>query len=50
MITEAAAKSPVGEMPDIMDVGFVCAYLATPYARRLTGETVYIDGGVDIMA
>jgi enoyl-[acyl-carrier protein] reductase I len=50
MITEAAAKSPVGEMADIMDVGFACAYLATPYARRLTGETVYIDGGVNIMA
>ncbi|HTO50100.1 MAG TPA: enoyl-ACP reductase FabI [Burkholderiales bacterium] len=50
MLTEAAAKAPVGELVDIMDVGFTCAYLATPYARRLTGDTVYIDGGVNIMA
>ena len=25
-------------------------YLATPYARRLSGETLYVDGGVNIMA
>lgn len=28
---------------------FTCAFLATPYARRLTGSTVYVDGGVHIM-
>ena len=28
----------------------VCRYLATPYGRRLTGQTVYVDGGVSIMA
>jgi len=39
-----------GELVDIMDVGFTCAYLATPYARRLSGETLYVDGGVNIMA
>jgi enoyl-[acyl-carrier-protein] reductase (NADH) len=22
----------------------------TPFARRLTGETMYVDGGVNIMA
>lgn len=31
-------------------IGFTCAYLTTPYARRLSGETLYIDGGVNIMA
>lgn len=30
-------------------VGFATAYLATPYARRLSGNTVYVDGGVHIM-
>ena len=30
--------------------GFTCAYLATPYARRLSGETMYVDSGVNIMA
>ena len=50
LLTEAAQRAPVGELVDIMDVGFTCAYLATPYARRLSGETLYVDGGVNIMA
>ncbi len=50
LLTEAAQKAPVGELVDIMDVGFACAYLATPYARRISGDTIYVDGGVHIMA
>ena len=50
LLNEAMQKAPVGELVDIMDVGFACAYLATPYARRITGGTVYVDGGVHIMA
>jgi enoyl-[acyl-carrier protein] reductase I len=49
MLNEAAARAPIGEMVDIMDVGFACAYLATPYARRMTGNTVFVDGGLSIM-
>jgi enoyl-[acyl-carrier protein] reductase I len=50
LLTEAAERAPLGELVDIMDVGFTCAFLATPYARRLSGETVYVDGGVHVMA
>jgi enoyl-[acyl-carrier protein] reductase I len=50
LLNEAAQRAPLGELVDIMDVGFTCAYLATPYARRLSGETLYVDGGVNIMA
>jgi enoyl-[acyl-carrier protein] reductase I len=50
MLNDAIQRAPVGELVDIMDVGFTCAYLATPYARRLTGQTLYVDGGVNIMA
>jgi enoyl-[acyl-carrier protein] reductase I len=50
LLNEAVQRAPVGELVDIMDVGFTCAYLATPFARRLTGQTVYVDGGVSIMA
>ncbi len=50
LLNEAMEKAPLGELVDILDVGFTCAYLATPYARRLTGSTVYVDGGVNIMA
>jgi enoyl-[acyl-carrier protein] reductase I len=50
MLNEAAQRAPLGELVDIMDVGYTCAFLATPLARRLTGETLYVDGGVNIMA
>jgi enoyl-[acyl-carrier protein] reductase I len=50
LLHEAAKKAPLGELPDIMDIGFACAYLATPYGRRMSGNTLYIDGGANIMA
>jgi enoyl-[acyl-carrier protein] reductase I len=50
LLNDAAKRAPLGELVDIMDVGFTCAFLATPYARRLSGETIYVDGGVNIMA
>ncbi len=50
MLNAAVQRAPVGELVDIMDVGFACAFLATDYARRITGDTVYVDGGVNIMA
>jgi len=50
LLNEAAQRAPIGELVDIMDVGYTCAFLATPYARRLSGATLYVDGGVNIMA
>jgi enoyl-[acyl-carrier protein] reductase I len=50
LLSEAAERAPLGELVDIMDVGFTCAFLATPFGRRLSGETLYVDGGVNIMA
>ncbi len=49
LMVEAEARAPLGELADIMDVGSACAYLAAPFARHLTGETLYVDGGVNIM-
>ncbi len=50
LLNEAEQRAPIGELVDIMDVGYTCAFLATPYARRVSGETLYVDGGVNIMA
>ncbi len=50
LLNEAAQKAPIGELVDIMDVGFACAYLATPLAKRVTGGTIYVDGGVNLIA
>jgi enoyl-[acyl-carrier protein] reductase I len=47
---EAAQRAPVGELVDTDVVGAATAYLATPYARRVTGSTVYVDAGLNIMA
>src|SRR6201988_5564979 len=49
LLNEAAKKAPLGELVDIMDVGFACAYLATDFARRITGETIYVDGGANVV-
>jgi enoyl-[acyl-carrier protein] reductase I len=50
MLNEAASRAPLGELIDIMDVGWTCAYLATPFAHRVTGGTVYVDSGANIVA
>ena len=50
LLNEAAQKAPLGELVDIMDVGFTCAYLATDFASRVTGGTVFVDGGANIVA
>jgi len=50
LLNEAAHRAPIGELIDIMDVGYTCAFLATDYAHRMSGATLYVDGGVNIMA
>jgi len=50
MLAEAAARAPLGELVDVMDVGYATAFLASGYARRMSGNTIYIDGGAHIMA
>src|SRR5438045_1279748 len=50
MLNEAAEASPLGRLVDIEDVGFACAYLATDFARRITGGTIYVDGGANVVA
>ncbi len=50
LLNDAAERAPLGELVDVMDVGYTCAFLATPYAKRLSGSTLYVDGGVNIVA
>jgi enoyl-[acyl-carrier protein] reductase I len=49
LLNEAAKKAPLGELVDTMDVGFTCAWLATGFARRITGGTIYVDGGANVV-
>ncbi len=50
MLNDAVERAPLHELVDIEDVGSACAYLASDYARRITGGTIYIDGGANIVA
>ena len=50
LLNEAVERSPLHELVDIDDVGFACAYLATDFAKRITGGTIYVDGGANIIA
>ena len=50
LLNQAEQRAPIGELVDIMDVGAACAYLATSFARRITGGTIYVDGGVNLIA
>jgi NAD(P)-dependent dehydrogenase (short-subunit alcohol dehydrogenase family) len=40
---------PARSLLTIEDVSFATAALATDAARLITGDTIYIDGGYDIM-
>jgi enoyl-[acyl-carrier-protein] reductase (NADH) len=37
------------EFLDLEDIGVATVVLATDYANLITGETVYVDGGYDIL-
>ncbi|MEQ8651890.1 MAG: enoyl-ACP reductase FabI [Kiloniellales bacterium] len=50
LINRAAAEAPSGQLVSIADVGIACASLATDAAKLITGETIYIDGGLHIMS
>jgi len=49
LIDEAAERTPAGRLVTIEDVGLATAALATDAARLLTGETLYVDGGLNIL-
>jgi enoyl-[acyl-carrier protein] reductase I len=50
LLNEAVERAPLHQLVDIEDVGFACAYLAADFGRRITGGTIYIDGGANIIA
>jgi enoyl-[acyl-carrier protein] reductase I len=50
LLNEAVERAPLHQLVDIQDVGFACAYLAADFGRRITGGTIYIDGGANIVA
>jgi enoyl-[acyl-carrier protein] reductase I len=49
LLSRAEAKAPARALVSIDDVGLATAYLATDAARLITGNTVFIDGGYNII-
>lgn len=49
LLDQATAQAPAGRLVSIEDVGIACASLATDAAKLITGETIYIDGGLHVM-
>ena len=50
LLAEAAAKAPARQLVTIDDVGIATAALSADGARLITGETIYVDGGLHIVS
>jgi enoyl-[acyl-carrier protein] reductase I len=50
LLEEAAAKAPARQLVTIDDVGIATAALSGDGARLITGETIYVDGGLHIVS
>jgi len=48
LLAEAELRAPEHELVDILDVGATTAFLCSPFAKLMTGGTVYVDGGYNI--
>jgi enoyl-[acyl-carrier protein] reductase I len=48
-LEEAEKRSPLRQLVDIDDVGVATAFLVTRYGRRMTGSTLFVDAGLNVM-
>ncbi|MDB5649722.1 MAG: Enoyl-[acyl-carrier-protein] reductase [Hyphomicrobiales bacterium] len=49
MLEQARERAPMKRLATIENVGATAAFLASPAARAITGETIHVDGGYHIM-
>ena len=49
LLAYVSELAPTKSLVSIEDVGMATAWLATDYAKLITGDTVYIDGGYHIL-
>ncbi|WP_291991525.1 enoyl-ACP reductase FabI [Candidatus Accumulibacter sp. ACC003] len=49
LMEKAAARAPARMLVSIEDVGMATAFLATDYAKLITGDTLYVDGGYHVV-
>ncbi len=49
LMEKAAERAPARALVTIEDVGMATAFLATDYAKLITGDTMYVDGGYHVV-
>ena len=49
LMREATERAPLRHRLSIEDVGMATAFLATDFAKPITGDTMYIDNGYHIV-
>lgn len=49
LMKQVVDRAPEHSLVDIHDVGATTAFLASDYAKLITGQTIYIDGGYSVM-
>jgi enoyl-[acyl-carrier protein] reductase I len=49
LIEKAASRAPNRALVSIEDVGMATAFLASEYAKLITGDTMYVDGGYHVV-
>lgn len=49
MCKEAAARAPLRRNADLEDVGGAAVFLASDAAKAITGQVLYVDGGLNVM-
>ena len=49
MFKESAGRAPLRRNTTIGEVGDTCAFLASDWARGITGEVIYVDNGLHIL-
>ena len=50
LVEAAVARSPAHRLVDIAEVGRVVAFLVGGGASGMTGDTIYVDAGLHVMA
>jgi enoyl-[acyl-carrier protein] reductase I len=49
LMQRVAERAPARRLVTIEEVGAACAFLSSAYAKAITGDTIYIDGGYHIL-
>lgn len=49
LMARVAQRAPERRLVTIEEVGAACTFLASPFAGAMTGETLYVDGGYNIL-